>query len=186
MTLRDFLAIEESERFHELMSGELFQKALPTGEHGGAQSSIVGALVPRYQRRVGGPGGPGGWWFATEVELLLGESDVVRPDVLGWRRETSPARPTGAPVRIRPDWFCEIVSPSNANVDTVRKLRRYHEAAIPYYWIVDPRDETLTVFRWAEPGYLAVLRAERGETVHAEPFGELALPVGTLFGDDVD
>ncbi len=183
-TVEEFLALPDATRFHELLSGEILPKATPTGEHGGAQSSLVGALLPAYQRKKGGSGGPGGWWIATEVEVLLDGRDIVRPDVLGWRRETSATRPTGSPVRLRPDWVCEIVSPSNANVDTVSKLRRYHEAALPHYWIVDPRDETLTVFRWAEAGYLTVLRAERGEVVRAEPFDEVALAVGTLFGDD--
>ncbi|MDQ3032561.1 MAG: Uma2 family endonuclease [Myxococcota bacterium] len=185
-TLEDFLAIPEDRRFHELLSGEIVEKATPSGEHGGAQSSVVGAILPSYQRRVGGPGGPGGWWIATEVEVLLETGELVRPDVLGWRREASPTRPSGFPVRLRPDWVCEIVSPHNANVDTVKKLRIYHAARLPHYWIVDPRDATLTVMRWAEPGYLAILRAERGETVRPEPFEAIEVAVGTLFGDDLD
>jgi Uma2 family endonuclease len=87
-------------------------------------------------------------------------------------------------VRIRPDWVCEIVSPDNANHDTVRKLRLYHRVAIPYYWLVDPRDCTLAVMRWSDAGYVTLIRAERGETVRAEPFEAIELSVGTLFGDD--
>jgi Uma2 family endonuclease len=185
VTLEEFLAIPEERRFHELLSAEIVEKATPSGEHGGAQSSVVGAILPAYQRRKGA-GGPGGWWIATEVEVLLSSGDVVRPDVLGWRRETCAERPTGFPVRVRPDWICEIVSPTNANTDTVKKLRLYHHAKVPHYWIVDPRDLTLTVMRWAEDGYLAVLRAERGEVVRPEPFDEIILPVGSLFGEDVD
>ena len=182
-TLEDFLAIPETNRFHELLGGQIVEKASPSGEHGGAQSSVVGAILPAYQRRKGA-GGPGGWWIATEVEVVLESRELVRPDVLGWRRETSPSRPTGFPVRIRPDWVCEIVSVGNANTDTVKKLRTYHHAAVPHYWIVDPRDLTLTVMRWTAEGYLAVLRAERGESVRPEPFGEIELAIGTLFGDD--
>lgn len=146
---------------------------------------MVGAIFPAYQRRKGA-GGPGGWWIATEVEVLLSSGNVVRPDVLGWRRETSALRPTGFPVRVRPDWICEIVSPANANTDTVRKLRIYHEAKMPHCWIIDPRDLTLTVMRWADAGYLAVLRAERGETVRPEPFDGIVLSIGSLFGEDAD
>ena len=179
----DLLAIPEERRFHELLTGDLVEKATPSGEHGGAQGSVLLAVGPKYQRRRGGPGGPGGWWFATEVEVAF-DADILRPDVLGWRRETSPERPAGFPVRVQPDWVCEIISPANAKHDTVKKLRRHHQAAVPHYWIVDPRDETLTVLRWAEAGYVTVLRAERGETVRPEPFDEISLPVGVLFGDD--
>jgi Uma2 family endonuclease len=182
-SLDDFWAIPESERFHELVGGELVQKAAPSGEHGNAQAGVVAAVLPPFQRKPGG-GGPGGWWIATEVEVLLSTSDIVRPDVLGWRRERCPERPTGTPVKVRPDWICEVVSQSNATDDTVKKLRLYHRAAIPHYWIVDPRDATMTVMRWSEDGYITLLRAERGETVRAEPFDAIEFALGPLFGDD--
>lgn len=182
-TLDDFFAIPEGERFHELVGGELIQKAAPTGEHGDAQAGVVSAVRPPFHRKPDS-GGPGGWWIATEVEVLLVAREIVRPDVLGWRREQCPERPTGTPVKLRPDWICEVVSPGNAKDDTIKKLRLYHQAAIPHYWIVDPRDATLTVMRWSSDGYVTILRAERSEVVRAEPFDAVELAVGTLFGDD--
>jgi Uma2 family endonuclease len=182
-TVDEFLSIPEEQRFHELIGSEIVEKATPSGEHGNAQAGVVGAVLPAYQRRRG-VGGPGGWWIATEVEVRLDSGEIVRPDVLGWRRDRVPERPIGTPVSIRPDWVCEVISPSNANHDTVKKLRIYHQNRVPHYWIADPRDATLTVMRWNEAGYTTVLRAERGETVRPEPFEEIELAVGTLFGDD--
>lgn len=150
-TLADFWAIPEDERFHELIGGEIVEKAAPSGEHGGSQAQIMGAIVPAFHRRSG-RGGPGGWWIATEVEILLASEDVVRPDVVGWRRETCAERPTGFPVREKPDWICEVVSPSRPSDDTIKKLRLYHQVQIGHYWIVDPRDSTLTVMRWHPDG----------------------------------
>jgi Uma2 family endonuclease len=184
-TLEDFWAIPEGTRFHELIAGELIEKAAPSGEHGSAQSSVVGALHGPFQRAPG-RGGPGGWWIATEVEVMFETGEVVRPDVVGWRRDRWPERPVGMPVTIKPDWICEVVSPSNATDDTVKKLRLFHHVAIPHYWLVDTRDATLTVMRWSADGYVTVVRAERGERVRPEPFGAIELSVGTLFGDDPD
>jgi Uma2 family endonuclease len=181
--LEDFRAIPEAQRFHELIGGELIEKAAPSGEHGGAQAGVVGAVWVPFHRRQGG-GGPGGWWIATEVEVLLLETDVVRPDVVGWRRERCPERPTGFPIAVAPDWICEVISPKNATDDTVKKLRLYARAGITYYWLVDPRDSTMTVLRWSADGYITRLRAERGEVVRAEPFEAVEIAVGTLFGDD--
>lgn len=183
-TLDDFWAIPEAQRFHEIIAGEILPKAAPSGEHGDAQAGIVVAIRPPFQRSSGGHGGPGGWWIVTEVEVLLDGTDVVRPDILGWRRDRCPERPVGMPVKQRPDWICEVVSPSNANDDTIKKLRLYHRAAIPHYWIVDPRDNTLTVMRWSSDGYVTLMRAERGDIVRAEPFQQIEIAVGTLFGDD--
>ena len=181
-TLDDFWAIPEVERFHELLGGELVQKAAPSGEHGDAQAGVVSALRPAFQRKSGG--GRGGWWILTEVEVPLDSRDLVRPDVLGWRRERCPERPTGTPIEVRPDWICEVVSPGNAKDDTVKKLRLYHRVGVPHYWVVDPRDSTLTVMRWSTDGYVTLMRAERTEVVRAEPFDSVELAVGTLFGDD--
>jgi len=183
-TLDDFWAIPEAERFHELIAGELTPKAAPSGEHGGAQAGLVGSIVPPFQRPSGGRGGPGGWWLAIEVEVILDGTDIVRPDVTGWRRDRCAERPIGMPVKQRPDSICEVISPSNAKSDTVKKLRLYHRAQIPHYWILDPRDATLTVMRWTAEGYVTLLRAERGESVRAEPFEQIELFVGTVFGDD--
>ena len=183
-SLDEFRAIPEAQRFHELIAGELIPKAAPSGEHGAAQAGVVGAVQPSFQRKPGGAGGPGGWWIATEVEIALETGDIVRPDIVGWRRERSPDRPTGMPVKLRPDCVCEVLSPSNASDDTIDKLRLYHHVAIPYYWIADPRDATLTVLRWSADGYVTRLRAARNEVVRAEPFEAIEIAVGRLFGDD--
>jgi Uma2 family endonuclease len=88
------------------------------------------------------------------------------------------------PVDVRPDWICEVVSPTNSKDDTVRKLRIYHRAGIPHYWLVDPREGTLMVMRSSADGYVTLLPAERRETERPEPFHAIELDVGTLFGDD--
>jgi Uma2 family endonuclease len=182
-TVEDLLAIPEEQRFHEIIDGELVRKAMPSAKHGGAQTATNQLLRP-YNRRPGGDGGPGGWWFAVETEIEFAPDQVYRPDVVGWRRDRLAKLPTTVPVRLRPDWVCEVLSPGNASNDTVRKLRAYHRYQVPNYWIIDPVAETLTIHRFTESGYLLVLVSERGERVRAEPFDAIGLQVGVLFGDD--
>jgi len=179
----DFWAIPEDDRFHELIGGVITRKASPSGEHADAQAALLAALRGSFHRSAGGIDKPGGWWVLLEVEILL-DGEIARPDVLGWRRDRCPSRPTGTPVKQRPDWVCEVLSPSNASRDTVEKLRLYHRSGIPHYWIIDPDDATLTVMRWSSGGYSNVLAAEHGDRVRAEPFQQIELAVGTLFGDE--
>jgi Uma2 family endonuclease len=126
---------------------------------------------------------PGGWRFATEVEVKLEDSQIVRSDVSGWRRERLPELPEEVPITVVPDWVCEILSTNRSN-DLVK--RAYHRHRVGHYWLVDPREETLSVLRWSPEGYLEVLNAERSETVRAEPFVEMELRIGVLFGADED
>lgn len=182
-TLEDLLAIPEEGRRHEVIEGLLVEKGAASSEHGGAQFSLAAWMGP-FGRRPGGRW-PGGWWFVTEVEVFFDPANILRPDVTGWRRERVPERPRGAPIRMRPDWVCEILS-SNRRNDLVRKKRVYHQHEVPHYWIIDPAEETLSVYRWAADGYTEILAAERGERVRAEPFDAIPLDVGILFGDDED
>lgn len=117
----------------------------------------------------------------TEVEVQYELHEVYRHDLVGWLRARSPSRPVGRPVALRPDWVCEILSPSNASNDTVRKLRALHRAQVPHYWLVDPERLTLTVLRWTADGYLSVLVAAAPESVRAEPFAAIELSLATLF-----
>ena len=182
-TIADLLAIPEEHRRHEIIDGVLVEKEAASGRHGGAQVRIARRLGP-YDRRPGGRF-PGGWWFATEVEIELAETQVFRPDVAGWRRERMSELPSEVPIRIRPDWICEILSTNRRN-DLVKKKRAYHLHQVGHYWLVDPVDETLAVHRWHADGYVEVLIADRDERVRAEPFDAIELRVAVLFGDDDD
>ena len=119
-----------------------------------------------------------------EPELHLGD-DILVPDIAGWRRERMPEMPDAPFFTLAPDWVCEVLSTNKRN-DLVKKKRVYHLHQVANYWLIDPVQEILTVYRWGPDGYIEVLAAERGERVKAEPFDAITLQVGVLFGDDED
>jgi Uma2 family endonuclease len=182
-TIADLLAIPEERRRHEVIDGVLIEKEAASGRHGGAQLRLGEQLGP-YNRRPGRRW-PGGWWLATEVEVQFEDTQVVRPDVAGWRREHLSALPAEVPIKVRPDWICEILS-QNKRTDLIKKKRLYQRHHVGHYWIVDPVEETLAVYRWHSDGYVEILIAERTERVRAEPFDAIELQIGVLFGDDLD
>jgi Uma2 family endonuclease len=168
----------------ELIDGEIVQRTMARPEHGIAQAKVVESLGG-FNRRSGGPRGPGGWWLMTEVDVLYSKKEeVFRHDVLGFRRDRHPERPTGVPVPVVPDWVCEVLSMSTARTDIVKKQRTLHFHRVAHYWIVDPEHETLTVLRHHEEGYLAVATGGVGDIVRAEPFEALEIDVGELFGKE--
>jgi len=183
-TFADLLALPDHVRA-EVIHGSIVEKASPSGEHASSQLTIGAVLLRRFQRRPGGRW-PGGWWFATEAEVEYETHEVYVHDVAGWRREHLPQRPTGRPLRIRPDWACELLSPSNAKRDLVDKFQTLQRMAVPHYWVIDPIEQTLIVHRWQPAGYLVVLTASAGDVVRAEPFDAVELRVATLFGVEDD
>lgn len=169
----------------EVIHGAVVERASPSAEHGASQIAVGAVLVRRFQR---GPGGrwPGGWWLGTEIQIEYETHEVYLHDLVGWRRDRVPVRPSGRPVQTRPDWVCELLSPSNAKRDLVDKFQVLHTNGAPYYWIADPVEQTLIVHRWDRAGYLVILTAAAGEVVRAEPFEAVELRVSALFGVEED
>ncbi len=180
-TIDDLVARGDPDRL-EIIGGEIVEKALPSPGHSLAEIKL-GVAVDPFNRRPGSRG-PGGWWIFTEIHVEYPRGELYCHDVAGWRRERMAARPEAWPVRFRPDWVCEIVSPKHEKHDLVDKPRVLHAAEVPHYWILDPEERILLVHRWSPDGYTVVQRATAGETVRAEPFEAIEICVGVLFGDE--
>lgn len=45
-----------------------------------------------------------------------------------------------------PNWIIEIVSPGSQRMDYMIKLFKYRTSGVREYWIVDSKDETVTVY----------------------------------------
>jgi Uma2 family endonuclease len=183
-TLDDLLRGEREGHAFEILGGELVEKAAPDQEHGGAASAINSHVFDRYNRRGGGGRHPGGWWIRTEVDILFSPDDVLRPDLSGWRRDRVPEMPAEWPVPVPPDWVCEILSARTAARDLGPKRDLYHRANVGHYWVVDRSHRLLLVYRRAPEAYQLVLTGSEAETIHAEPFADVGLFVGRLFGLD--
>jgi Uma2 family endonuclease len=171
----------------EIIDGELIVSPRPAAPHALAAVQLAGDLHPLNRRR-GGPRGPGGWWILLEPELHLGEHDprdeVLVPDLAGWRRERMPNKPEGAGQTLPPDWACEVVSPKTARIDRVRKSQVYARVRVPHFWIVDPLQRTLEVFRLQDGVYAQVQAFDGDGPVRPEPFEELEFILGEWWGED--
>src|SRR2546421_269636 len=97
----------------EIIDGELVLSPRPAGPHTAAATALGEELGPPFKR---GKGGPGGWIILYEPELHL-DRDVLVPDLGGWRRETMSAVANEPYFTIRPDWVCEVISPSTERFD---------------------------------------------------------------------
>src|SRR5262245_58763433 len=108
----------------EILEGELVVSPRPAPPHAYACSKISAAIGGQFDQSPGSSEGPGGWWILFEPELHL-HSDVVVPDVAGWRRDRMPRLPATAAFELAPDWVCEVASPRTAHYDRTAKMRIY-------------------------------------------------------------
>lgn len=163
----------------EIINGELIATPRPSRRHADAASSLSGEIVPPYKF---GRGGPGGWIILVEPEIGLGDNIIV-PDLAGWKRERFPYSEDHNWISAVPDWICEIISPSTAGIDRVKKMGLYAQHGVPYYWIIDPLGRTLEVFenglgKWSLVGTYA-----DGDLVKAPPFHECEIDLKHLWQD---
>lgn len=180
-TIDDLLAMPGDGRF-ELIDGEIVPREAATFEHGSAQRGTAGWTGTMFHRTSDGP--IGGWWIVTEAEVAYPSGDCYLHDVAGWRRDRLPEPPKGRPVRVLPDWVCEVLSPSNWRNDAVVKFDTCFRHRVGHYWIIDVEHRVLTVYRWHPEGYLRLIAAEPGQRARLEPFEAVEFEVAVLFGDD--
>jgi len=164
----------------EIVEGELHASPRPALRHAWTSSRLGDRIGPPFHD---GRSGPGGWIILDEPELHFG-ADVLVPDLAGWRRARMPRLPDGAYTTLAPDWVCEVVSPSTASLDRVKKLAIYAREGVSHLWLVDPLARTIEVLRLVRKRWTIVATHTGDEIVRLEPFGEIELELRALWGDD--
>lgn len=134
---------------HEIIDGEHYVSPSPTNPHQSASRHIQFPLFQGIELEGRG------LVIDAPMDLELGETDVVQPDlivVLSERRDIVLRN------RLRgvPDLVVEILSPSTSERDQGLKRALYEQYRIPEYWVVDAEDRrvdryTLTGDRYGEP-----------------------------------
>ncbi|EFI33789.1 protein of unknown function DUF820 [Desulfonatronospira thiodismutans ASO3-1] len=75
---------------------------------------------------------------------------VVQPDLV---IVCDPDKIREKNIRGAPEWIIEIVSPSTAGHDQIRKRELYEKSGVSEYWIVHPTDGLVMVYRLEDNAY---------------------------------
>jgi Uma2 family endonuclease len=179
-TLEDLEALPPGVK-GEVIDGVLYAQPRPRARHAAVEMGMGHDLYGAFHR---GRGGPGGWWILQEPGIQVPRAAEFSPDLAGWRRTTLPALPPDTdPIRVVPDWVCEVLSPSTRSYDNVVKRRFYAEIGVGHLWYVDPGDRTLAVSRQQEGLWVEVGVWGRDARVRAEPFADVELDLAAWWGD---
>jgi len=146
----DYLRWDDGQRW-ELIDGEPFcMSPAPSGDH---QSVSVEFTRQIANHLLDSPCRV----FHAPFDVRLPRADeaddqvttVVQPDLAVFCHQD---RLDQRGARGAPDWVIEILSPSTAVHDQVRKLAVYERAGVGEYWLVHPEDRVVTVYRMDADG----------------------------------
>jgi len=131
--------------------------------------------------------------FATEAEIIIDESRVLRADAAlmmpaDKRRQSKAARgqrrdPQRTRLLVPPTLIIESVSPGHERHDRVTKMRWYAEFGVANYWIVDAFEKRLSCFVLEGAAYRQEAAGRKSGTVKPGIFPGLTLPLERIFGD---
>lgn len=167
----------------EIIDGELLVSPRPSPKHSVAASSLLSEIHGPFQF---GRGGPGGWWILTEPEIHLGsksQQDILVPDLGGWRKTRLPKIPDESYLTLVPDWVCEVLSPTNAQLDRAKKVPKYGEYGVKHLWLVDPLARTLEVLKLENNRWVLFHSFAEKDKFRAEPFEAMEFDLSNLWAD---
>lgn len=164
----------------EIVDGELYTSPRPHPKHALAISSLCEELVGPFSKGKGG--GPGGWIILSEPEVHLGaEDNILVPDIAGWKKDRLTKLPEEAHISIVPNWVCEILSPSNARLDRVKKVPKYASFGVEHLWLINPRDKSLEAFGLDDGKWVLLSTYSDTDKVRVPPFEAMEFDLGTLW-----
>ena len=175
-------AWQDDERL-ELINGEIVRRHITRFEHGFVQGGVSDELLSIKRKS----NSTGGWWIVPEISVRYGEHQCPSHDLVGWRKERLPQRPTGV-MEITPDWVCEIVSPGHERKDMFHNFMLLQSFAVPYYWLISPEDRTILAYQLVGENYHIVFsiectKPEDFKKVHIPPFEEIGIDLNYVFSE---
>lgn len=138
-TVEDYFAWPEDERI-ELIDGVIYDMAAPVDVH----QIISGLLHAKFLAYIQGEKGECVPVMSPiDVQLDEDEKTMVQPDVIIIcdRNKFKNGRIFGAP-----ELVVEVLSPSTRKKDMKIKLKKYINAGVKEYWIVDPKDKRVITY----------------------------------------
>ena len=169
--------LAEGERF-ELIYGEAFAMAAPNTRH---QEILTEILTQFHIYLRGKPCKAYPSPFDVRLFYEGDDSDdtVVQPDIsiICDKAKIGPEGCRGAP-----DLVIEILSPSNTAIEMERKLSLYQEAGVREYWIIDPKNNRVRIYRFQEGAILTYTFGKDG-IIPVGIFPDLKIALEQVFAE---
>ncbi|GAB5536655.1 MAG: Uma2 family endonuclease [Rubricoccaceae bacterium] len=145
----DFMALPEGTRA-EYIDGTVYMSPAPKPRHQDVVQNLYRALFAYATQH-------GGYAAVAPFDVFIEEDRAVQPDVFYLDAERRD-RISDRGIEGAPTLIAEVLSPSTAQHDLIRKLRVYEEADVSEYWVLDPEDQAIQVWTRTDEGLELVAR----------------------------
>ncbi|MCB0609007.1 MAG: Uma2 family endonuclease [Lewinellaceae bacterium] len=161
MTYADFLEMEIPEgdtAIYELIHGEIVKRASPNTPHQRVSLKLIRYLDPFIESNHLGE------LFHAPYDVYFDEENAgIQPDLLFVSNERRHIIKENNGIVGVPDLIVEIISKGTMDKDRVLKKDLYEQFRVPEYWIADPRNCSIEVYRLEGDRYgLFSFAAEEG------------------------
>ena len=163
---------DRSPRLVEFTDGYLEILPMPSRGH----QRVLAFLFMAFRQFLAPAGGEA---LFAPLRLRIREGKFREPDLLAVRDAHDPR--SGNRFWTGADVVVEVVSPDGEERDLIDKRSDYAEAAIPEYWIVDPRTETISVLKLDADGYVEHGAHGRGDRATSSTLAGFSIDVAQVF-----
>ena len=140
-TIDDLYNVPEDGRKYELVDGEILVS--PGGFRHGRVSVQIGYLLKRFLENS-----PIGVVCGADLGIVFPNGNLRSPDVTFVRNEKVPVGEAAERfLEAVPDLVVEVLSPGDHMRHVADKIGEFLECGVPLVWLVDPQQETVTVYR---------------------------------------
>lgn len=128
MSATEFRQLPETNRFQELINGELIVSPSPMSEH---QDLVFNIAVLLRQTA------PNGKVVIAPMDVYFDEGNALQPDVF-WMTKDSQCVNREGYYYGPPELVVEVHSPATATRDKREKFAIYQNSGVHEYWMIDP------------------------------------------------
>ena len=170
LTYADYELFPDDGLRHEIIDGEHYVTASPITRHQRISLSLL-HLIQSYldTHQIGE-------LFSAPFDVVLSFTDVVVPDLIYLSRDRAHLV-TAKNLQGAPDLVVEILSPSTRPRDERLKRDLYERVGVEEYWLVDPDQDVVTIYRRSAGGFGPPVRVENGGTVTTPLLPAFELPL---------
>jgi Uma2 family endonuclease len=170
-TWADYQKWPDEERW-EIIDGEAYMMSpAPTTRHQAILGALAREFLNYFHNKRCKP-------FLSPIDVKLSEEDIVQPDIVVVcdEKQIRETHIEGAPALV-----IEILSPSSAMQDRMRKMHLYAKAGVKEYWIVTPHPSMVEVFLLDGKNFRFQMAFDRDDVLTSALFKNLEISLKEVF-----